>query len=150
MILWWAWQSCSLFWLPSGGAWTGREACGSSQSLHVTAGGGRGMWVTSAEHRELLGRGGPCSAVNCLLVWLYQAVQITVLPSLPPGLSRDCEGVWAGRCCCFQPVLFAICLQQCPGQWGRTRALMLAGGTVVGKEAGEELPTCQQPHVMLS
>lgn len=43
-----------------------------------------------------------------------------------------------------------ICLQEYPGQSVRAGALVLARGTVVGKEAGEEQLTCPQPHIMLS
>lgn len=38
-----------------------------------------------------LGMGVQCSAVNWLLGWLYQAVKITVLPSLPSSITSDHE-----------------------------------------------------------
>lgn len=66
------------------------------------------------------GKGCPCSAVNWLLGWLYQAVKITVLPSLPSSLISGYEWVWAGNCCCSQPVLFAfVCRSIQVSQWGQ-------------------------------
>lgn len=48
---------------------TGRQACGSSQSLRATGGGDRWMWVTSAEPREGLWEGVPLFS-SSLAPWM--------------------------------------------------------------------------------